>query len=334
MFPTFALASVLFAFSLGPHSATWTTHAAQDETVEATPVRVLTTQEVADRYFELTFKTKRQGEWADAVQALFAKDAVFIDPTTEVFGMPLARGIHGAEKIVKEMLSFGLIDHALDVQAAFVCGEYAVFYGTFTNWTNAATTPGTAPIKTVYPLVSMLRVVDGVITERRDYGDYWSLMRQMSPQDVPVPIDAAEATLTKAAESYRKAYAACDWKALGEFWADDVTFQDPTAEHFGADQLATGETEVNRFLQEALTTIAANGGLKITPMGAFETGRFAISLQHIAWPALAIELGIETKDPEQLVEIGANAVIVLEFKDGHVINHRDFVSYETLALTR
>ena len=87
-------------------------------------------------------------------------------------------------------------------------------------------------------------------------------------------------------------------------------------------------------MQAALETIAANGGLHLTPKAAFCTGPFAISLQHITWPAKARELGIETEDPDELVQLGADVVIVLEFKDGHVINHRDYAAYESLTVTR
>ena len=302
--------------------------------VASNPGPIATTAQVAERFHKLAFDTVREGDWADTISQLYAEDATFLDPTTAEYGMGLAAGISGRDNIIMVMKSFGLKDHAMNITTSFNCGEHAILFGDFSYAAPPAATGAKVTVNASCPFTTILHVKDGLIAERRDYADYWELARATNrhiPGADVTANDEKEVKLRKLAEDYLALYAACDWDGLESSWTEETTFQDPTGAVFGAGHLFLGAKTIRAHFEEVLATIHDNGGLQFVPIRSFVTGSQAVYLQRISWPVLATQLGLKPADPAALVTLSADVLIVLDFKDGKVIRHRDYASYEELG---
>lgn len=290
-----------------------------------------TPADIAQRFHKLAFDTVREGDWSQEISKLFAEDAVFLDPTTAEFGPGLATGIQGRDNIIATMASFGLKDHAMDVSTSFASGEHAVLFGEFSYAAPPAFTGADHTVQAACPFTVILHVRDGLIAERRDYADYWELARSTNRQIPGADVtanDAKEVALRKQAEEYLAHYSACDWDALQGLWHPEVTFQDPTGAAFGMGQIYEGGGAIRTHFEQVLTTIKDHGGMQMAPIQSFVTGAQAVYLQRITWPALASQLGLANTDPNTAMPLSADILIVLEFKDGKVVRHRDYGDYE------
>lgn len=116
--------------------------------------------------------------------------------------------------------SWGLVESHWGVDTTFTMGQYNLRRGVLTVRYQGS--DQLIPI----PLVTVLRVVNGRIAERTDFGDY------LTPFGVP-DLDQTTATTRDVAGRYLRAYLGGDVDTQTALAADDIQFQDPTSKVSG-----------------------------------------------------------------------------------------------------
>ena len=256
------------------------------------------TPTVTNNYVMLTFEQKY-----DDLLEVYAPDAVFFDPTGDVFPGRIAEGpVQGAEQIIALQKSWGVTGTWFDVAAAFSVGEYAVYRGTLTvsfEGSNAET-----PV----PFLTVLRAQDGHITERTDFGEY---IKSFGLGD---EFDANTESTREIAGRYLDAYLHENIETQEELLADDVQFQDPTSKVFGppsgelyegADDLLTRRKQIYANIQD----------FDLEVEESFVANHHAVYIGTVHY---TLNSGTVFAQP---------AVFVIEVRDGRVTRHWDFVDY-------
>jgi len=260
------------------------------------------TAEIAKAYIEANFQ-RRDLERAGP---LLAEDALFVDPTGEVFGGPLATGVRGRAAILDLQRSWGLAGSSFDVLHEFVAGEYAVQAGKL-----SVRYTGGSSFEDV-PFATLLRVRGGEVVERRDYGDYRQLVK--APE--------VEAELEQVANAYLDAYVGRRFAEVEALQAEGVVFQDPPGAMIGAGQRFEGRAAVRTNFERSF-----QGSLSF----AFEP-EYSFFFQHhavfagtcrFAFEGAALGLDVERAEFEIAL------LVALEIRDGAVVEHRDYADYTT-----
>ena len=279
---------------------------------------VPTVGEVAEEYMALTMAGR-----LDETRPLYAEDVFFIDPTTDVFDAPLAMGVQGADEIIALQRTWGIEHGQMDVVESFVSGEHAVFYGLHSARYSSGAEGGPMPF------ASILRIRDGRVLERIDYGDYvgyTARLRRGQP-------GAGARSLEQTARAYMSAYADGrfeDWAGL--FGAGPV-FQDPTRAVFGdeSDAPRVGADGIIAWFTETFDPVLE---FDIDIRDSFYTPSHAVFLSQVRWvvdPAALAgaedDEGREEEDAEP-VEVSVPLVTALTFEDGKIVGHRDYWNAE------
>ena len=176
------------------------------------------TETIATRYLELTFTQQYE-----ALADVYAEDVFFVDPTGDVWQGSLAQGLRGADKIIALQKSWGLTSADFAIEEQFAVGEYALFRGQLT-WTTRNNPDGVTT-----DFMTVIRVVDGKVAERHDYGNYLRAFGGSMP-DV---IRANAKTSEDVGGKYFQAYLDQRHDVMEQLYAPEVSFQDPTAAYFG-----------------------------------------------------------------------------------------------------
>lgn len=263
------------------------------------PVNGQSTREVSLRYLELDAALA-----LDSVRTLLSPDMSFRDPTGDVFqnefsGAPLV----GADAFLEVQRSWGLEEVQFEPDVSFFVGEFALHRGTYSarfeggrEWVHI-------------PFVTVHRVQDGRLTERRDFGEY---IQSFGLGD---QFDENSTWTEVVADQYLAAYTGGDLDTQAILMADDVFFQDPTAQVFGppSGQLFEGK--------EALLTRRAQIYQNVSDFSFDVASRFyanhhAVYMGHVEYTAGGSSY-------RQL------AVFVIEVRNQLVTRHWDFVDYTT-----
>lgn len=264
----------------------------------ALSAQAASTREVTDRYLELS-----GGRHYDELLDLYSPEAVFHDPTGEVFGGVVAEGpVVGAARIVEMQKGWGLAAVDFQVGADFTVGEYSLYRGTFrTRYDNSAAW-------IAFPFVTVLRAVSGRIVERTDFGDY------VEAFDLPDSLTLEANRTRDVADAYLAAYLAGDVDAQVALVANDVQFQDPTSQVYGppSGELYVG-AEVLAERRRAVFASVTDFDLEV------DESFFA--------PHHAVYMGTATYAVPGGQRFAQPAVFVIEVREGHVTRHWDFVDY-------
>ncbi len=104
----------------------------------------------------------------DAMRALYADDAVFVDPTS--FHLPQMPPIHwqGPDTILEGIAGWGISGLELHLDRSYTASGAVVFDG---NADVVYATPA-GPRVFNYPIVTIVTIRDGQVVEHRDYTDY------------------------------------------------------------------------------------------------------------------------------------------------------------------
>jgi ketosteroid isomerase-like protein len=251
-----------------------------------------------DQYLELTFNQEY-----DALLDLYAPDAVFHDPTGDVFEGPVAEGpMVGAENIVAMQKSWGLAGSAFDIQETFTVGGYSVYRGTL-NVRYGDSDPW-IPI----PFVTVLHVVDGRIADRTDFGEY---IRSFGLGDV---FDDNTEVTRSTAGKYLRAYLDADLDTQASLMDPDIIFQDPTSRIFGP---PSGE------VYQGADTLLARRRQIYGSITAFdlEVDESFVANHH------AVFMGTTQYTLASGERFAQPAIFVVEVRDGKVTRQWDFVDY-------
>lgn len=255
------------------------------------------TRTVTDRYIELTFQRRY-----DDLRDLYADDAVFFDPTGDVFAGRVADGpVHGGEAIVALQKSWGIADARFDPDAVFTVGEYSVYRGTLDVRFEDSSASYAVPFLTV------LRARDGRVVQRTDFGEY------VESFGLGDGFDATTKSTRAVADRYLAAYTGGDLAAQTELVAADVRFQDPTARIFGPGSGRLFES-ADELLARRHQIYAAIGAFTFDVEDSFAANHHAVYWGTVRYAAG----GSRYAQP---------AVMIVEVHDGLVTRHWDFVDY-------
>jgi ketosteroid isomerase-like protein len=264
------------------------------------------TEAIASRYLELTFNQQY-----DALGEVYADDVFFVDPTGDFWGGTLAEGVRGNEELIALQKSWGLTSADFQIQEKFAVGEYALFRGVLT-WTT-----GNNPDGVTTDFMTVIRIVDGKVAERHDYGNY----QKVFPGS---PDTENNATTTEVVgTTYFQAYLDQERDRMQAMYGVPASFQDPTAAFFGP---LSGERV------EGAEAIIANMNRAFEPITDFEfdvEGSW-VSNHHVVFLGRCrYTLAGKALGTTRPVTFEHSAVFVITVVDGRVVEHRDFVDYST-----
>lgn len=268
-----------------------------------------TTQEVADRYLELTFSQRY-----DTLTHLYAEDVMFGDPTADLFGAASSAVVSGSEALIALQKSWGLTGTDFEIDSRFIVGNLAVHQGTLHY------SAGGDPTVHHLPFVNVLHIRDGRVTQRWDYGDYVSTF--------PGAVTARARDQTKetraVAEAYLAAYTDQRHDDLASLLAPDVRFQDPTAQIFraGGGQPKQGAEAVLAAMREGFAPVTRFG---VEVEKAVFSNHHAIFLGTCTYTIQGAALGIQRES----ASFEHESVMIIEVLDGKVVTHLDYLDYST-----
>lgn len=256
-----------------------------------------TTRAAADRYLELELARDY-----NALRQLYADDAVFSDPTADVFGDLTQGPVSGAEAIVALQKSWGLTGIRFDEDESFAVGRYSVRRGSL------HVQQGDGAPWTTLPFVMVLRVEDRRVTERTDFASYVEPMGL----DGPFPTNTAETR--RLASEYLRAYLSADLDAQRALLGPDARFQDPTAQVYGPGAGLPLEG-AEQILARRAQTFQNVTDFDLEVADSFATNHHAVFMGQTTY---TLRNGARFEQP---------AVFVVEVRDGEVTRHWDFVDY-------
>ena len=265
------------------------------------PAFAQSTRELSLRYLEqdsaLAF---------DSVRTLLDPDMTFWDPTGNVFqnefsGQPLI----GAESFLEVQKGWGLEEIQFVPDVSMFVGEYALHRGTYSARFSGE------PEWTHIPFVTVHRVRDGRLVERIDFGEY---IQSFGLGD---RFDDNTTWTEVVADQYLDAYTGGDIETQAVIMADDVVFQDPTAQVFGppSGQLFEGKESLLARRKQIYQNV---GSFSLDVASKFYANNHAVYMGHVEYTAG----GREYRQP---------AVFVVEVRNQRVTRHWDFVDYSVGA---
>ncbi|MEM8934654.1 MAG: nuclear transport factor 2 family protein [Acidobacteriota bacterium] len=257
---------------------------------------------VAERYLETTF-----GRDYDALMGLYAADAVFHDPTADVFQGPVSEGpVRGAAAIVAMQKSWGLGDVDFQPDDAFTVGEHTLHRGTLT------VAYAGSEQRYAIPFVNVLRVVDGRVVERLDFAEY------VETFDLGDAFEATSAATRQVADPYLAAYLEGDLDTQSALMAATIHFQDPTAAIVGGDAPIDGAEKLLASRRAMYSSVAS---FELDVAEQFVSNHHAVYMGTVRYQLTS---GQRFEQP---------AVAVIEVHDGKVTRHWDFVDYDVPPVT-
>ena len=266
------------------------------------------TEVIAAHYLDLTFSQQY-----DALTDVYAEDVYFVDPTGDVWNGPGSKGVHGSEKLIALQKSWGLTSADFAIDEQFAVGEYALFRGQLT-WTTRANPDGVTT-----DFMTVIRVVDGKVSERHDYGNYLRAFGGSMSEG----IHTAAKTSKDIGGEYFQAYLDQRHDVMEQLYAAEVSFQDPTAAYFGgpSSTLYQGRDSVVMMMDRVFQSIS-NFTFDVTE--AWVSNHHAVFIGTTRFTLAAAAAGAP-KD----VTFKHSAVFIITVVDGRVVAHRDFVNYST-----
>ena len=241
----------------------------------------------------------------DAMFDLMSDDVAFIDPTAELWGGPASAGVQGKDMLRKLVASWNIVEAGFEIEHSFFTGPYAVYVGK-AMWHS----PGQPPMRDL-PFCTILKVEDGQITERRDYGDY----------DVMFPkAQEREGALAEAADRYFGAYGADDPKTMEGLLDDYAVYLDPTRATLGKPLEVRGKYEILAMVEQAAGSAP---DLEIDVRLRFYSNRHALYATTARYTVDGAEYGA----PGAEWKLEHPVVHVLEFREGKVVEHRRYLDY-------
>ncbi|MCZ6836061.1 MAG: nuclear transport factor 2 family protein, partial [Planctomycetota bacterium] len=244
----------------------------------------------------------------ESASELLSPDLFMIDPTAIVFGGPLATGIKGRDKIVALINSWNINEMNFDQEVVFWCGEFACAAGTLSY-----TIDGALPIKDV-PFANILRVKDGKIIERTDYGDY--------TQSFTEPPASPEPDLESIATKYLLAYLEMRYKDLALLLDEKAVFIDPTSAILGQGAPREGRSNILNTFQNAFGVVLE---FDFVQKRTFFFQNHAVFAGTTRYAMAGAALGLQK---ERVEFEGIPMLIVLEIVGGKVVKHTEYADYE------
>lgn len=254
---------------------------------------------VAEHYRRIDFDRK-----LDQVGALMAEDMRFIDPTAEVFGMEIAGGIRGREAIVATEATWQLETIAFTKRYGFSTSRWDVVAGPMV-------VDGGRP----FPFAQILRIEDGKVQERIDYGDYGGFTAAVSEGRAKDELARTAAV----AERYVAAYV-LDPNGMAAELAEDARLYDPIGHDQDPSQTPAevrGRDEIRDWYGKSAQTVER---FELEIEGRLFSRNHAV---FTTWAKGSVRTRDVQKRPKS-VEMSVPLVIALEIRDGKIVRHDDY----------
>ena len=142
-----------------------------------------------------------------------------------------------------------------------------------------------------------------------------ALPATVSAQERP-DFETSTATALSVGEEYIGAYIARDWDRLAPLMADDVTFQDTTAQHVFGGVKHEGKDPLLVFFRKGYSGISR---MEFALDREFASSDNAIFEGTLDWD---VDMG-----GGRIVSTSMPFVVVLTVHDGKVVSHRDYADY-------
>ena len=128
--------------------------------------------------------------------------------------------------------------------------------------------------------------------------------------------ETSTATALSVGEQYFDAYIARDWDRLAPMLADDVTFQDTTAQYVFGGEKHEGKDPLLAFFRKGYSGISR---MEFDLDRRFGSSDNAIFEGTLDW---AVDMG-----GGRIVSASMPMVVILTIHDGKVVKHRDYADY-------
>ncbi len=261
------------------------------------------TVEIADRYLQLAFAENDEV----AATAMVTEDVLFMDPTTEVWGSPASTGVRGRDAFLALQKSWGIEEISYDTTTRLVSGTHSLHAGRLSYKLEGQ------PLIRDVPFITMLRVREGAIVSRLDFGDYDDIA-------LKAPVDSSE--LSGIAHEYLAAYEKGDLDTMGGLLSDQAVFVDVHSDDLGAGEPVQGRAGITGRIGEQRAEIR---GLD------FELSPFITSLHHVVFVGeCELETKAHTRAQGEFLKVRFPLWIMLKVVDGEVVEHRDFAGLDDL----
>jgi len=267
------------------------------------------TTDIARAYVEEVMENRDY----EAAEILTSEDIFFRDPTSLGMGLGLAEGIHGRDALIEVQKQFKLVRAKMAPKHEFSSGPYHCVLGEFSSWAAGASYPSS------FPLLTILKVEDGQIVERTDFGDYGVLNpKNQTPEAIAKELGTPQ---VQAAKAYVKAYGERDYDAMLALAAEEVVFQDRTAVRIGSGTPVQGRERFSHMLRSVLGNLSS---FSIQIDTEYFHGNYAVFAGEVSYAFPGAQVGLSAESFGVTHELA----IVLEFKDGKIIRHDDLADYD------
>ena len=291
-------------------------------------------QVVAERYLSAV----QAQDW-EAMRAMLAPDARYLDITVQHFGVPRV-DLRGPEKIVgfwrESARKSGTVSLTFELPERFVAGPNLVLRGH--SEVRVLGSAWDLPLETIearFPQITHLRIVDGKVTHHTDHVDYAAFERQVAAQvesynrehgtKVSFPVSPVDETLLGQATDYLAALHRDDWETLRRWLGPESQYLNFTAEALsGAVEGAEGGSQMVELFRNAR---AGSGTLALTfdvqesfvaGPNVLLVGTYRVTTRGEAWG-----LANET------VSFRIPMVVHLRIVEGVVVDHVEYLDYAT-----
>ena len=290
--------------------------------------------ETADAYLDAI----RSENW-NRMASLLAPGAQYQDYSMEFFDRPMI-DLEGPDAIVgfwrDSAADAGTIDVKWQFDERFASGPNLFLIGqTYVhNKGDVWGFPG-HDLKTRFPQITHLRIVDGKVVYHADHVNYDVAGRQLTEQTEAIVGKAGEgeplrwenplpeASLYKTATAYIDAIEAMDWTAMANFLNDKSRYQDFSIE------LTTGEI-FDLAGRDAIVKVWSEGAtasgilsMNFETENRFVAGPNVFALGHIQVRMKGEAAGL----PGREVEVRVRHILHLRIVDGKILHHTDHVDY-------
>lgn len=253
---------------------------------------------VADHY-----RATMEANDMSAMGPLLASDAWFIDPTTEVYGMALAKGLRGRQAILAEHLSWGISGMTWQPRLRFESGHHDILYAL------AQADGGPA-----FPFLNILHIEDGQVIERIDYADYKAFTRRLEAGEAEAEVQATHDVARRYVAAYGR-----EMDAMQRLLATEAVFRDPTAELLGpgmGGEPIVGAAAIGDWFRRSRARLDS---FELDVEDAFFSTHHAVFVTQSR-----ARLANDEEEGVAAAPLETPLLIVLEVRDGKVVHHQDF----------
>lgn len=238
-----------------------------------------------------------------ALRSLYANDVEFFDPTGDVFDGDVSRGvIVGLEEVIALQAEWGLGNVRFTPDRSFYVGEWAVHQGTY-----EALFSGSEQWISI-PFITVHHVVEGKIQSRTDFGEY------IKSFGLGTAFDSTTEITQQVAVDYLNAYLGRDFETQAALMAENIVFQDPTAQALGPNSGKRWSSKT-ALLQQRKSVFANISDFGFNIQKQYFANHHALFIGDVLYTTAS---GLSFKQP---------AIFIVEVRNGQVTRHWDFVDY-------